>query len=94
MRLRINMAFPAVMFIAIVGTRLAGKSTVESYLVKHYGFQPVKILQNLSDKVQNSIVCHNRLFIIFDHPGIPGYQFRCPQPPHRIRQGINLRGRR
>ncbi|KAI0801016.1 cytidine deaminase-like protein [Fomes fomentarius] len=38
------------MFIAIVGTRLAGKSTVESYLVKHYGFQPVKILQNLSDK--------------------------------------------
>ncbi|KAI0715347.1 cytidine deaminase-like protein [Earliella scabrosa] len=40
------------MFIAIVGTRLAGKSTVESYLVKHKGFLPVKILQNLSDKVQ------------------------------------------
>lgn len=39
------------MFIAIVGTRLAGKSTVESYLVKHKGFLPVKILQNLSDKV-------------------------------------------
>lgn len=42
------------MFIAIVGTRLAGKSTVESFLVKQKGFLPVKILQNLSD----NLVCY------------------------------------
>ncbi|KAI0685173.1 cytidine deaminase-like protein [Cerioporus squamosus] len=38
------------MFIAIVGTRLAGKSTVQNYLVKHKGFLPVKILQTPMDK--------------------------------------------
>ncbi|RPD81889.1 hypothetical protein L226DRAFT_564537 [Lentinus tigrinus ALCF2SS1-7] len=38
------------MFIAIVGTRLAGKSTVQNYLVKNKGFIPVKILQSPSDK--------------------------------------------
>ncbi|KAI0756751.1 cytidine deaminase-like protein [Daedaleopsis nitida] len=41
------------MFVAIVGTRLAGKSTVESYLVKQKGFLPVKIVQNLPDTVCN-----------------------------------------
>ncbi|TFK92796.1 hypothetical protein K466DRAFT_195579 [Polyporus arcularius HHB13444] len=38
------------MFIAIVGTRLAGKSTLRDYLVKHKAFLPVKILQTPSDK--------------------------------------------
>ena len=39
------------MFIAIVGTRCSGKSTIQEYLVKYRDFKPVKILQNISDKV-------------------------------------------
>ncbi|EJF66928.1 hypothetical protein DICSQDRAFT_45581 [Dichomitus squalens LYAD-421 SS1] len=38
------------MFIAIVGTRFAGKSSVQSYLVKHKGFIPVKITQIESEE--------------------------------------------
>ena len=39
------------MFIAIIGTRFAGKSTVQSYLVKHKGFIAVKITRNEPEKV-------------------------------------------
>ncbi len=52
-------AITGIMFIAIVGTRLAGKSTLRDYLVKHKAFLPVKILQTPSDKV--SMVFHFRL---------------------------------
>lgn len=37
------------MFIAIIGTRLAGKSTVENYLTQHKGFISVKLLQHSLD---------------------------------------------
>ncbi|KAI0332019.1 hypothetical protein GY45DRAFT_1321569 [Cubamyces sp. BRFM 1775] len=32
------------MFIAIIGTRLSGKSTTENFFIKHKGFVPVKLL--------------------------------------------------
>ncbi len=52
------------MFIGIVGTRLAGKSTLRDYLVKHKAFLPVKILQTPSDKVSMmfhfSLTCADR----------------------------------
>ncbi|KAH9944164.1 cytidine deaminase-like protein [Epithele typhae] len=37
------------MFIAIIGTRCSGKSTVQDYLVKYKEFRPVKILQGTSE---------------------------------------------
>lgn len=46
------------MFIAIIGTRLSGKSTVETYLVEK-GFVPVRIISRTSeygDKAQASKV--------------------------------------
>ncbi|KAI0639661.1 cytidine deaminase-like protein [Trametes polyzona] len=39
------------MFIAIIGTRLAGKSTVETYLTRHKGFTSVKLFQHSSEKI-------------------------------------------
>ena len=39
------------MFIAIIGTRFAGKSTVQRYLVNVEGFTPVQVSRDLSDKV-------------------------------------------
>ncbi|KAI0375258.1 hypothetical protein BV20DRAFT_258924 [Pilatotrama ljubarskyi] len=38
------------MFIAIIGTRLAGKSTLQNFLSKHKGFIPVKLLDHSSGK--------------------------------------------
>ncbi|PIL31700.1 hypothetical protein GSI_06403 [Ganoderma sinense ZZ0214-1] len=38
------------MFIAIIGTRLAGKSTVQKYLVKVKGFIPVQVSRDASEK--------------------------------------------
>lgn len=34
------------MFIAIVGTRFSGKSTVEDYLVSQKQFTPVRVIQS------------------------------------------------
>jgi len=33
------------MFIAIVGTRFAGKSTIEEYLINEKGFTPVRLIE-------------------------------------------------
>lgn len=43
------------MFIAIIGTRLAGKSTVEKYLTQQKGFIAVKLLEHAPEER----VCHN-----------------------------------
>ncbi|KAI1789752.1 cytidine deaminase-like protein [Ganoderma leucocontextum] len=40
------------MFIALIGTRFAGKSTVQSYLVKVKGFIPVQVSRDASQKDQ------------------------------------------
>ncbi|KAM5530745.1 hypothetical protein V8D89_015605 [Ganoderma adspersum] len=41
---------PLGMFIAIIGTRFAGKSTVQRYLVNVKGFTPVQVSRDASDK--------------------------------------------
>lgn len=43
------------MFIAIVGTRSAGKSTVENYLVSSLGFSSVRLAR--TDLVEVSLHC-------------------------------------
>lgn len=50
-----NLDQPAVMFIAIVGTRGAGKSEVEKYLVSSKGFTSVRLTCQ-TDLVEVSIV--------------------------------------
>lgn len=39
------------MFVAIVGTRFAGKSSIEDYLVASKGFTPVRIIQSTSNDI-------------------------------------------
>ncbi len=39
------------MFIAIIGTRFAGKSTVQKYLIKFKGFIPIQVSRDVSEKV-------------------------------------------
>lgn len=39
------------MFIAIIGTRFAGKSTVQKYFVKVKGFIPIQVSRDVSEKV-------------------------------------------
>ncbi|KAJ3002378.1 hypothetical protein NUW54_g5875 [Trametes sanguinea] len=38
------------MFIAIIGTRLAGKTTVENFLIMHKGFVPVRLVHHTPSK--------------------------------------------
>ncbi|KAI9060556.1 hypothetical protein FKP32DRAFT_1613547 [Trametes sanguinea] len=38
------------MFIAIIGTRLAGKTTVENFLIRHKGFIPVRLVHHTPSK--------------------------------------------
>ncbi|KAI0673391.1 cytidine deaminase-like protein [Trametes maxima] len=44
------------MFIAVIGTRLAGKATIETFLTKHKGFVSVKLLDQPSGEDGNEVL--------------------------------------
>ena len=57
------------MFIAIIGTRLSGKSTVQDYLVGFKGFQPVQLIEgDRRVSIEYSFICPDNEYAI-SHTG-------------------------
>ena len=58
------------MFIAIVGTRFSGKSSIENYLVTAKGFKAVRLVQSNPEYDTNAF---EEKFEVGDHPASQGY---------------------
>ena len=58
------------MFIAIIGTRFSGKSSIENYLVTAKGFKSVRLVQ--SNPEYDTLVFEEK-FEVGDHPASQGY---------------------
>jgi hypothetical protein len=59
------------MFIAIIGTRFSGKSSIENYLVAAKGFTSVR-LRVLQSNPEQDISVFEEKFEVGDHPALHG----------------------